>query len=132
MSNRDGTIVAEIFHRKDRGFGLFFRLLFGGFPYKGVHLTTEFSDGSILYTVPGKKKKKSMPLPPGVIKQCVAEKTPVRDMINIHKDKIKEILLQNPDRNRLPMHTLQQWVESLYRVKSYAEAGKTNSREDFN
>ena len=120
MCSRDGIIVAEIFHEKVRGFDLVLRILFGRLclSYKGVHLTTEFSDGSLVYTVTGKKGRKSIPLPLGITKQYVATKTSIRDMIEIHKSKIKEHIQQNPDNNALAIRTFQQWTESLNKIKA--------------
>ena len=123
MCNRDGIIIAEIFHEKTRGFDLVLRLLFGrlSLSYKGIHLTTEFSDGSFVYTVTGKNRKNSGLLPPEIIKQVVAPTTPIRDIIEIHKIKIKEHIQQNPDNNALALRTFQQWTESLNRAKSYSK-----------
>jgi hypothetical protein len=123
MCSRDGIIVAEIFHEKVRGFDLVLRLLFGRLfsSYKGIHLTTEFPDGSFVYTVTGKKGKKSIPLPLSITKQYVATKTTIRDMIEIHESKIKEYIRQNPDNNALAIRTFQQWTESLNRVKAHAK-----------
>lgn len=131
MCSRDGIIVAEIFHVKARGFNLISRLLFGrlSLSYKGIHLTTEFSDGGFVYTVTGKKGKKSIPLPPGMTKQYVATKTTIRDMIEIHKSKIKEYIQQNPDNNALAIRTFQQWTESLKRIKAKAIPPITGNRK---
>jgi hypothetical protein len=123
MCSRDGIIVAEIFHEKVRGLDLVLRLLFGrlSLSCKGVYLTTEFSDGSFAYTVTGKNREKSNPLPLGMTKQYVAPTTPIRDMIEIHKSKAKEHIKQNPDNNALALRTFQQWAESLNRVKLYSK-----------
>lgn len=133
MCSRDGIIVAEIFHEKVSGFDLVLRLLFGRLSssYKGIHLTTEFSDGSFVYTVTGKKGRKSIPLPHSITKQYVATKTSIRDMIEIHKRKIKEQIQQNPDNNALAIRTFQQWTESLNRVKSHSKH-VTEERDTIN
>jgi len=127
LSSRDGIIVAEIFHEKVWGFDLVLRLLFGRLflSCKGIHLTTEFSDGNFVYTVTGKNRKNSDLLPAGIIKQVVAPTTSIRDMIEIHKSRIKEHIQQNPDNNALTLRTFQQWTESLNRVKSSSKQIQT-------
>lgn len=119
MCSRNGTIVAEIYHQKARGIGFLFR---GRTSRKEMCLTTEFSDGGIVYTVTGKKTGKTWPLAHGVSKEIVGRKIRVRDMIEIHKNKVKRYLEQNPDARALAIRSFESWVESMYRVKRLAES----------
>ena len=123
MCSKDGTIIAEIYHQKYRGFEIFWRLIFGAWrhSFKGIQLTTEFSDGSFIYTVTGKDKEKEYLLTETMTKQIVHPKTPVREMIEIHKRKLKDEIVKNSNKGALTIRNFEKWSESLYRVKSYAE-----------
>jgi hypothetical protein len=123
MSNGDGTIVAEICHTKARRTGTIWRLLLGRAPsFKSVTLTTEFSDGGLVYTVRGKRRRKSLALAPRVSKEIVPSSTLIRDMIGIHKDKIREYLQQNHREHAVSIRSFQDWMESQYRVEARATA----------
>ena len=123
MSNGDGAIVAEICHYKARRTGTIWRLLLGGAPsFKTISLTTEFSDGGLIYTVRGKRRRKSVALAPGVSKEIVPSRTLIRDMIEIHKDKMREYLQQNHREHVVSIRSFEDWVESQYRVKARATA----------
>ncbi|MHC4260153.1 MAG: hypothetical protein ACYSTF_07070 [Planctomycetota bacterium] len=123
MSNGDGTIVAEVCHTKARRTGTIWRLLLGRAPsFKTVTLTTEFSDGGLLYTPRGKRRRKSLALAPGVSKEIVPSRTLIRDMIEIHKDKMREYLHQNHREHAVSIRSFEDWVESQHRVKTRATA----------
>lgn len=122
MRNGDGAIVAEICHIKARRTGTIWRLFLGRAPsFKTVTLTTEFSDGGLVYTVRGKRRRKSVALAPGVSKEIVPSRTLIRDMIEIHKDKMREYLHQNHREHAVSIRSFEDWMESHYRVKSRAK-----------
>jgi hypothetical protein len=121
MCSRDGMIVAEIYHQKSRGLDAVLRLLFGRWPsYKGIHLSTEFSDGGLVYTITGKKRK-TVELTSKVSKQIVGRKMRVRDMIEVHKERIKKYIKENPDAQFLAIRSFENWKESLGRLKDMAK-----------
>jgi hypothetical protein len=130
MCSRDGTIVVEIYHEKARGLNFVLRFFFGArYSCKEKCLTTEFSDGGLVYTVTGKKTGKNWPLPHGVSKEIVGRKIRVRDMIEIHKKKVKSYLEANPDASTLSIKSFESWVESMYRVKRLAGGSSLQSQE---
>jgi hypothetical protein len=122
MTNQDKTIVAEMYHIRHKSFRFLWNFLFGIYPYKSICLTTEFSDGVILYTITGKKAKNKsfVQLPKNMIKQLISPKVGIREIIDAHKEKVRLYLEEHRRVRTLEIGDLQSWLGFQSKVKTTA------------
>ena len=119
LVNEDGTITAGIYHVTPKGHMKVLQLLRVIQSAKAIDLETEFSNGCFLGTTNAKPTLKQ---PAKIMAKYVPLTTPVIELLKIHKKRIQEYIAKNPKIHAIPIHSLQEAIESQNRQNAIQAA----------
>jgi hypothetical protein len=121
----DGTIMAGLYHPKPRFLLRLLLLLCFFILRKVVDLETEFSDGSFIVTS-NIKGMVGINTPPDILTEYVSWKTPISQLLELHKSRVHNYLQTNQTIYPVQMRTIGDINESQNRMQEKKAAYRKN------